>query len=377
MGDLLEKYIASIYLSSVGDQFGFYNNVYIIHKNNIKTNRPDYQDMINGFTSNIIYKFINHGGFTGFNIKDYSHSFVTYFNIDVIKGFINDFDDNKVLYDNIVNNYIDTYDNAEKIYYDDYMVNIFKNIKAKKLWEKFNYNLNNKNVFIGTMCIGLVYHKKTDLNKLIETSIMITSITNQNCISFIGGIVSALFTSYAINNIHIEKWIFELVKLLETDTIDNILSKIKPKFIDFFKEAKKIYLHKLLTYIETSFDNSNYSIGLTRSVYASTRTEYYHENFADDKKIFYPGNNGDDCIIIAYDCLLMSKDNYEKLIYTSTKMIANTESIGSLASMWYGAYYGFKNIPYNIYNPSLKSLEEYKIFENFGINIFNKFTINK
>lgn len=377
MSDLLDKYIASIYLSSIGDQFGFYNNSYYTHKNTIKTNRPDYHDMVNGFTSNIIYKFIYDGGVTAFNIKDYSHSYITFFNINVIKGFLNNYDDNKVLYDNIVNNYIDTYDNAEKVIYDDHIVTVLKNIKAKKIWEKFNYNVNNKHVFIGTMSIGLIYHNKTDLNKLIETSIMITSITHQNSISFIGGIVSALFTSYAINNIHIEKWLFELVKLLESDTIDNIVSKIKPKFINFFKEAKKIYLHKLLTYIETSFENSNYSIGLTRSVYAATRTEYYHENFVDDKKIFYPGNNGDDCIIIAYDCLLMSKNNYEKLIYTTTKMIANTESISSLASMWYGAYYGFSNIPYTIYNSSIKGLEEYKIFEDFAINIYNKFTINK
>jgi hypothetical protein len=379
MSDLLNKYIASIYLSSIGDQFGFNNSLYNMYKTAIKTSKPDYSDIVNGFTSNIIYKFINDGGFTAFNIKDYSHSYITYFHIDVLRGFESNFNNYKTLYNNIVSNYISSYDNANelKIIYDDYIVNILKNIKAKSIWEKFNYNVNNKYVFTGTMCIGLVYHNKTDLDKLIETSIMITSITHQNSIAFIGGIVAALFTSYAINNIHIEKWIFELVKLLESDVIDTIISKIKPKFIDFFKEAKKIYLHKLLTYIETSFDNFNYSIGLTRSVYASTRTAYYHENFVDDKKIFYPGNNADDCIIIAYDCLLMSKDNFEKLIYTSTKMIANTESIGSLASMWYGAYYGFKNIPYNIYNPSIKSLTDYTIFENLGINIYNKFTINK
>lgn len=381
MSELLDKYIASIYLSSVGDQFGFNNNVYIIYKTAIKTNKPDYYDIVNGFTSNIIYKFINDGGFTNFNIKDYIHSYITYFHIDVIRGFENleSDSDNKILYNNIVSNYISSYDNAKelKIQYDDYTINILKNIKAKSVWEKFNYNINNKNIFTGTMCVGLVYHNKTDLNKLIETSIMITSITHQNCTSFIGGIIAALFTSYAINNIHIETWIFELIKLLESNIIDDIISKIKPKFIDFFKEAKKIYLHKLLTYIETSFDNSNYSIGQTRSVYAATRTTYYFENFSDNKKIFYPGTNADDCIIIAYDCLLMSKDNFEKLMYTSTKMIANTEAIGSLAAMWYGAYYGYKNIPYNIFNPSIKSMGEYTIFENLGINIYNKFTINK
>ena len=95
---------------------------------------------------------------------------------------------------------------------------------------------------------------------------------------------------------------------------------------------------------------------------------YYYDNFSTDKKVINPGAGADDCIIIAYDCLLMSKDNYEKLIFTSMINIGDSDTIGSIASAWYGALYGFKNISEN-----LKEYSRYNEIKDLVKKLYDKY----
>ena len=115
-------------------------------------------------------------------------------------------------------------------------------------------------------------------------------------------------------------------------------------------EDKKIFLHKLNTYIETSFFDGTYIIGgrNARRIYPWVRYLYYFDNFSSNKKIVYPGSSADDCIIIAYDSLLISKNNYEHLIYNSMINIGDSDTIGTIASAWYGALYGFEGVPQSL-----------------------------
>ena len=52
-------------------------------------------------------------------------------------------------------------------------------------------------------CVGLVYDT---IEKVIEVSIEAGRITHNNPIGFLGSVVSACFTFYAINGVEIEKW---------------------------------------------------------------------------------------------------------------------------------------------------------------------------
>jgi hypothetical protein len=175
---------------------------------------------------------------------------------------------------------------------------------------------------------------------------------------------------------NVESWVFEFERLLKSDRIDNIIERIKPSFIEFFAEDKKMFLHKLATYIETSFDDYSYIISetSTRTQYASCRFLYYFDNYSSNKKIMFPGAGADDCIIIAYDCLLMSKCNYEKLVYMSMINIGDSDTLGSISSAWYGALYGFKNVPHNLY---IDSNTNYDIVKQFVDVIYKKFFIYK
>jgi ADP-ribosylarginine hydrolase len=326
----------------------------------------------------MIFKFIADGSITGLDIENLKFSDDTEMHIGTIKGLITSYTDRNDLYNKITNYYLEAFKDIN--YMRDVLLagrqtlEAIKNINAGTNWKNFSYSktAGGSGGPMRTMAIGLAFYQTNNLLKLIESSIMITQITHPNCTAYIGSIASALFTSFAIRDMNPETWIFELIRLLEAETIDNVVEKIKPEFIENFKEDKKDFLHKLLTYVETSFEDYSYLITDTnsRAIYPWKRMQYYYDNFSSNKKVFNPGAGADDVIIIAYDCLLMSKNNYEKLIYTSMINIGDSDTIGSIASAWYGALYGLKNVPNLLLN---KSDETYKIFENFGKLLHEKY----
>jgi len=356
--DKINKYHASLTLAMLGDKIGFGNKLREMNysQNMITIDQVDFDAKINGLSSIIIYKFISEGGIIDIDINGLSYSDDTIMHVDTINGLLADYKNRDELYDIILKNYLISFKDINKMK-NDYLagrqtIESIKAINNGSNWRVFPYSKNagGNGGPMRTMCIGLAFSSQNNLLKLIESSIMICSITHPNNIAFIGSIASALFTSYAIQNINIEIWIFNLVALLESDTIDNIIEKVKPSYIEQFKEDKKAYLHKLMTYIETSFEEYNYIISHNsqRSIFPAIRMLYYYDNFATNKRIFFPGASSDDVIIIAYDCLMMAKNNFEKLIYLSMINLGDSDTIGTISGAWYGALYGFSNVPPNL-----------------------------
>jgi len=380
MSNKIENYFASIYLAAIGDKIGFgngdrernYTNVLMVENN------PNFEKIGEGLSTLMIFKFIAEGAIIGLDIDNLKLSDDTEMHIGTIKGLVQQYTDRNDLYNKITDHYIEAFKDLN--YMRDVLLagrqtlEAIKNINAGTNWKKFSYSktAGGSGGPMRTMAIGLAFYQTNNLLRLIESSIMITQITHPNCIAYIGSIASALFTSYAIRDMNPETWIFELIRLLESETIDNIVEKLKPEFTENFKEDKKEFLHKLLTYVETSFEDYSYLITDTniRSIYPWKRMLYYYDNFSSNKKVFYPGSGADDVIIIAYDCLLMSKNNYEKLIYTSMINIGDSDTIGSISSAWYGALYGFKNVPNCLLNGSD---ETYIVFKEFGDLLYEKY----
>jgi ADP-ribosylarginine hydrolase len=380
MNNKFDHFFASIYLAAVGDKIGFGNGNREKNYSSVVTvdNNPNYSVIGEGLSTLMIFRFIAEGGIVGLDLENLKISDDTIMHLDTIKGFINNYSDRNDLYNNITKLYVDSFQDIP--YMRDVLLagrqtlEAIKNINSGVNWRNFSYSklAGGSGGPMRTMCVGLCFYQNNNLLKLIESSIMITSITHPNCTAFIGSIASALFTSYALKDMNPETWIFELIRLLESDTIDNIIEKVKSSYIENFKEDKKDFLHKLLTYVETSFEDYNYIITETniRAIYPWKRMVYYYDNFATNKKVINPGAGADDVIIIAYDCLLMSKLNYEKLIYTSMIHIGDSDTIGSIASAWYGALYGFKNVPINLIN---KDDMHYNLIEKMSTEIHEKY----
>ena len=380
MSNKLDRYFASIYLAMIGDKIGFGNGNRELNKNRrFDTSTNNWQDIGQAISQIMIFEFIAEGAISGINLNDLRESDDTIMHLDTISGLLEKYSDRDELYNIICKKYLESFKNINEMR-EVYLagrqtIEAIKNINSGMNWKMFAYSklAGGNGGAMRTMCLGLVFFNTNNLIALIESSIMISSITHPNCISFIGSIISALFTSYAIKDMILETWIFELVRLLESTIIDDIIEKIKPSYIEFFKEDKKIFLNKLLTYIEQSFDdNYNYLINEThlRCILPWKRALYYFEEFSTNKKIFNPGAGADDCIIIAYDSLLMSKNNYEKLIYLSMINIGDSDTIGSIASAWYGALYGFDKVPVNLI---INDNEFYKTINKYAIALLNRY----
>ena len=365
---IIEKYFASIYLAMIGDKIGF-GNGYIETNFNLNklVNDNKLDEAIEGLTKRMIYEFISKGGIIGVDITELQVSDDTLMNVDTIHGLLTNYKTNDELYNVITDEYIKTFKDIDKMR----AIESINRINSGVSWRNFKYSKNagGSGGPMRVMGLGLAFYKNTNLLQLIETTIMITSITHPNCTAFIGSIASALFTSYALKGMNIETWIFEFITLLESDKIDGIIEKIKPDFIEYFIEDKKSFIFKLETYIEDSFNDYNFSISEVIDIYPDLRIKYY-KKFSEDKKFFSPGSGADDCIIVAYDCLLMSKNNYEKLVYRSMLMIGDSDTVGSIASAWYGAYYGFDNVPLNLIN---KSDLYYDELNNISLVMYNKY----
>jgi ADP-ribosylarginine hydrolase len=380
MNNKYNNFLASIYLAILGDKIGFGNGDREKNYSNIITveNNPNFNIIGEGLSTLMIFRFISEGGIMGLDLENLMISDDTVMHLDTIKGFIDSYKNRDELYNNITNLYLSSFNDIphmrDVLLAGRQTLEAIKNIKSGVNWKNSLYSKNagGSGGPMRSMCIGLCFYQTNNLLKLIESCIMITSITHPNCTSFIGSIASSLFTSYAIKSMNPETWIFELIRLLESDVIDNIIEKIKPLFIENFKEDKKDFLYKLLTYVETSFEEYNYIImdNNIRAIYPWKRMLYYYENFSSNKNIFFPGAGADDVIIIAYDCLLMSKLNYEKLIYTSMIHIGDSDTIGSIVSAWYGALYGFENVPLNLI---IKNDTYYSLAENLAKKLYNKY----
>lgn len=78
------------------------------------------------------------------------------------------------------------------------------------------------------------------------------------------------------------------------------------------------------------------------------------------------GSSGHDCVIIAYDALLASLDSWKELVLRAMLHGGDNDSTGSVAACWYGALFGFNNVPDIHYN----QLEYRDKLEVLGLQLF-------
>ena len=77
------------------------------------------------------------------------------------------------------------------------------------------------------------------------------------------------------------------------------------------------------------------------------RSEFYLNNFS--WKSNPPGFSGHDSVIISYDALQDAGKSWEKLIVYSMLHMGDSDTTGTIAGAWFGALYGYEDIPKNNY----------------------------
>lgn len=343
MSNKKEKFEACLVVHSIGDTIG-YNNGKWEFKNNKNVATYD-------LALETLFEFIYMGGINELPVKEMNASDDTIFHIGMAECLLQS--------DSVGKSQIISI----KSKFKQLLENILEDGKhkkergigittAKSIEEMdvkspallpYNPSGGGSGVAMRSSCIGLVFNQETDLDKLVELSIVAGKITHSNPIGFLGGVVSAYFTHLAYNDVPVEKWGFKLIELLESN-------KVK-KFIDFDntdeKDDYEYYVDTWKHYVETKFDADGKIIINKTTINIIFKNRFYFGLVSQKKLNSIIGGSGLDSVIVAYDSLLDAKNKWEPFVVYSMLNFGDTDTIGAIAGSWYGACYGFNNITKN------------------------------
>ena len=368
----IDNIFSSLHCAVIGDIIGFGNGI-------VEFNYHDkrFNNAVDRFTisdlSLLSYRhvvdFISRGGYTNIDISKNIASDDSVLLLAVFDGLITskkEENEDKIV-DNIKNKIIEyiKLDYKNETFKDRYYgirttEAMNRIINEKKNWEKFAFseNAGGCGASMRSMAIGLIYSEPKDFVKLMHISIQSSRITHNNPIGYLGGFMSALFTSFAIQEIEPEKWIFKLIEILKTDQIidfiKNTVTKYWPKEYDLHTEEYYRFLDLCEKYVSLRFKDKKF-INLEEKIsmrFFELRSTWYYEEFkapAGYPNQFFPGSNGFDSVIIAYDALLDCNGSFETLIYYAMLHAGDSDSTGCIAGAFYGAYYGKFDLPKSFY----------------------------
>jgi ADP-ribosylarginine hydrolase len=364
-----EKYIATLVLHALGDTIGYNNGKWEFNYFNEQVSISVGVD--------ILCEFISLGGINHINLEDWRVSDDTILHMAIAKSIIKNIDKNSI-YEYIKKEIIKKRNKYFKhIYKGEYERH--PGITTMKYIKYFEKNKDGRNMpydkysggsgaSMRTSCIGLMYYKKENIDDLIKFSIESSKLTHNSAIGYLGGMTSAYFTSLAIRKINMIKWPRKLLKLLKSNKIQKYINEDS-------KNDHNEFIMKWEDYVLYRFNNGKIIRGMTNS-HITIRALYHYERFTlhsllDNDKINNKiiGSNGFSSVIMAYDALLDAENNWEKIIIYAAFHYGDSDTVAAIACSWYGALYGFidvpkKNLEYLEFKDKLYKLGE-KIYEKY------------
>jgi len=263
-----------------------------------------------------------------------------------------------------------------------------KNINKKKETYLLDLEYDNKmggnGAAIRTATIGIKWHNNID--KIIEESIIASRVTHNYYIGFLGGLVSAIFTSFAFNNISPWLWLDKLLEIYESGKIINYIHTTN--FKDTIDNDIKDFFYFLYKYKEERLNNIMKFRRTDDIIYPDNVLKMMLEYNPRLKKEITKGENsltsigisGLDAVIFAYDCLLLSivpdanysmnlnnpQYSWESLVFFGCLHIGDTDSTGAILGAWYGALNGYEDFN----KEKVKELEFYKELKEVSDKLF-------
>jgi len=354
-GYKLEQIEACLIYASLFDTIGFGNGATEFNYNNI----IDHTEKIMPFNNYISTVYFFNGGYKNIDYTKFLASGDTILLIATTKSLING---------GTEQNYIKEYLEIFNKYYikdNDKRYFGFQTIESLTFLNKFTKSTKKNESFIKNMqiskkmggngaairtaTIGIKYFN--NINQIIQEALIASRITHNYYIGYLGGIVSALFTSWAYQKICPFLWIDKLIELYENKIINKNINLNNDTEIDD-------YFYNWLKYKEIRFDslikyNKPILASKVFNILAEFNPEYKNSNTPFVYN--YLGSSGLDSVIFAYDALIMSavsdsKFNFESLIYFGCLHVGDSDSTGAILGAWYGAYNGFNDFDTSIIN---------------------------
>jgi ADP-ribosylarginine hydrolase len=355
-----ERYIATMVLHAVGDTIGFFNSNWEFNY---------HQKVFNLTTTNeILYDFINRGGINDINLEGWIVSDDTVLHMAVANALLKPFNNysefENILKKNLVASMRDMKNREPGKTTQIYIRMIEDSDDISNI--PYDNATGGNGAAMRNLCIGLAFCGKNNRSKLIEYAIESSRLTHMSAIGYLGGLTTALFTAFAIENVPITDWPFELIDLVESDKVRKYINK---KYYDDELQDYEIFLSNWRKYIEARFRNRTL-ITTKAQTNLLFRTKFHYENFVKDNEHGGTiGESGYGVGIMAYDSLVDSGPMWEKLIIYATLNIGDSDTVGCIATGWFGAMYGMQSIPKN----NLKYLEYKSELTNIGEQLYLKY----
>lgn len=200
-----------------------------------------------------------------------------------------------------------------------------------------------------TMCIGLLLYKESQLDDLIAISTEAGRCTHNHPTGFLGGVVAALFTSYAVRGVPVLTW------------GHRFLTEAYPKCLEYMKTSKPEYWD--------SYDNASLSYFADKWTYLldlrglncpDAKEATYPEGFKTEVKQrekFYAaktfafsgwaGSSGHDSVMLAYDALVGCGNQWIDFLNWGALHGGDSDSTAAIGAAWFGALYGLHGVPSN------------------------------
>lgn len=326
----------------LGDVIGYKNGDWL---NKYNESKLTYESSLE-----LLFEFIQLGGINGLDITGWKNS-INYpillslhtllHNNNNVETILKQF---KEKFSNIIAERIAaTNSKSEDITANKFKVDLSTEIAIKNNFDtSYSSDSSESNGTVWSCIIGLF---DISLDKLIELSINVTRLVYTSPYGYLGGFTSAYFTYLAKKHIPMYDWPFRLIKILKSKKIKKYVMKGEKEYVDYLG-----FINLWNKYIETRFNNSLPIVTKSTSN-VLFRSKYYYDNFAqiiNQNKII--GKTGCDACIVAYDCLVDSKNNWEKLVIYAMLNPGETNVIGALSACWYVTLYGNDNIPHSQYD---------------------------
>lgn len=363
--DLIEnKYIATFLLHAAGDTIGFKNHEWEFYDNTSI-----------GATMEKLYEFIQLGGINDINLENWIISDDTILHIAVGTSLLyyngNMTELENITVDKIVNA-VDSMLYDKTIGNDRYVGNAVtkhtKMIKNGYNWRQFNfeYDGGGNGAAMRSNCIGLAFYGPDNRDKLIQYSINSSRITHVNPVGWLGGLSTALFTAYILENIHIYKWIPLMIELVESDKVKKYLTNGELE-----KSEYDTFIRYWKSYYESRFKNDK-PVKTRSQINPMLRINYYN-NLFDKNQGSKRGLSGYSAVIVAYDCLIDAENCWEKLVIYAILNNYDSDTIGAIACGLYGTMYGTFGVP----DKNLKFIESKDKLIKIGKLMYKKYFKNE
>ncbi len=247
-------------------------------------------------------------------------------------------------------------------------------------WNKIPYDGSKKGngACMRAHAIGLACCNNTEM--LIPYAVESARITHNSASGILSTYTVALLTIYALNNIDIDKWPYQLLNMLKSNKIDNYVKETRPLDYDLFVKDKYEYIDVWERYVKQRFrlhevkempilNNLKERIPWFYSAFNPAR---HGEDKGSKNKDYLRnmGSTGDDATVFAYDCLLTTCNegnaSFETLIYMSAIHAGDSDTTGAIACGWYGAYFGIMTYDRDFeLRTDLESMGK-KMYEKYG-----------